>query len=151
MKYLKVITLFFVVVVTNSSAQKLNKIIYKAHTRGTAIEIRVEENTIKYQKNGKKLDFKLSEEEVGRFEELIKKINLSELEVLKSPTNRRNSDGALIASFIIEVGKKEYSSSTFDAGNPPKELKKLEDVLTELVKLREQKTELMLGFLLFKE
>ncbi len=124
-------------VITNCFAQKFNKIIYKAHTRGTAIEIRVEENTIKYQKNGKELEFKLSEEEIGRLEELIKKINLNDIEVLKSPTNRRYSDGALIANFIIEVGKKEYSSSTFDAGNPPKELKKLEDVLTELVKLRE--------------
>ncbi|MCF2874549.1 MULTISPECIES: hypothetical protein [unclassified Tenacibaculum] len=72
MKYLKVITLFFVVVVTNCSAQKLNKIIYKAHTRGTAIEIRVEENTIKYQKNGKELEFKLSEEKVRRFKEIIR-------------------------------------------------------------------------------
>lgn len=124
-------------IITNCSAQKFNKIIYKAHTRGTAIEIRVEENTIKYQKNGKELVFKLPEVEVSKLEGLVKKINLNEIEALKSPTNRRHSDGALIASFIIEIGKKEYSSSTFDAGNPPIELKKLEDLLYSFIKINE--------------
>ena len=124
-------------VITNCSAQKFNKIIYKAHTRGTAIEIRVEENTIKYQKNGKELEFKLSEGEVGRLEELIKKINLNDIETLKSPTNRRYNDSALIASFVIEVEGKKYTSLTFDAGSPPMELKKLEDLLYSFIKINE--------------
>ncbi|MCF2874548.1 MULTISPECIES: hypothetical protein [unclassified Tenacibaculum] len=67
----------------------------------------------------------------------MKKINLNDIEALKSPTNRRYNDSALIASFAIEVEGKKYTSSTFDAGSPPIELKKLEDLLYSFIKINE--------------
>ena len=137
MKYFKITILLFALSITSCSAQNFNKIIYKAHTRGSAVEIEVQGNKITYQTTQNKKALTLSKEQLNRLNDIIGAISLKEIQTLKAPTNERYSDGALIANFIIKVKDKEYTSSTFDAGNPPKELKKLEDLLSSLIKSKE--------------
>lgn len=137
MKYSKIVAIFFILLITSCSAQNFSEINYKAHTRGSTIEIVVKNNTIKYRTNNNKKEFKLAKEEIKHLNEIIKGISLKEIEELESPTNKRFSDGALIANFRIVAENKKYTSSAFDAGNPPKELKKLEDFLYSLIKLKE--------------
>lgn len=59
----------------------------------------------------------------------VKNINLKAISTLKAPSERRITDGALHAEFNIKAEGKKFRSITFDAGNPPKELKTLEDLL----------------------
>ena len=56
---------------------------------------------------------------------LAQTIDLSKISDLKAPTEGRHSDRAMIASIIITAGGKEYTSSEFDSGRPPKELEAL--------------------------
>ena len=119
------------------SAQNFNKITYKAHTRGSAIGIEVQGNKITYHTTQNKRVLTLSKQQLNRLNGIIEANNLKEIQTLKAPTNERYSDGALIANFIIKIKDKKYTSSTFDAGNPPKELKNLEHILYDLTKLKE--------------
>ncbi len=56
-------------------------------------------------------------------------LNIEEIGSLIAPSEKRITDGVLHAEFTIKIGDKEYKSITFDAGNPPAELKKLEGLL----------------------
>ena len=60
---------------------------------------------------------------------LAQTIDLSKISDLKAPTTGRHSDRAMIASIIITAGGKEYTSSDFDSGHPPKELEALYKVI----------------------
>lgn len=52
-------------------------------------------------------------------------LDLSKISDLQSPTTGRFSDQALSSTFIITSGGTSYTSATFDAGRPPKELEAL--------------------------
>ena len=61
---------------------------------------------------------------------LVKKIDVSDLKDLKSPSNKRFSDAALSAQLTITTTVNKYESSDFDHGDPPNKIKKLVDELT---------------------
>lgn len=52
-------------------------------------------------------------------------LDLSKIPDLQSPTTGRFSDQALSSTFMITSGGTTYTSATFDAGRPPKELEAL--------------------------
>ncbi|SIP97510.1 hypothetical protein SAMN05880574_10383 [Chryseobacterium sp. RU37D] len=75
--------------------------------------------------NGQKTTENIS---TAQWKEIAKQaglINLSKMPSFPSPTTGRFSDRALISTLIITSEGKTYTSSSFDAGIPPKELEGL--------------------------
>ena len=50
------------------------------------------------------------------------KLNLNELNSVKAPSTKHQFDGALAANLKLIKDGKEYTSTTFDHGNPPTEI-----------------------------
>lgn len=57
---------------------------------------------------------------------------------LKAPSNKSTYDGAMMANLKIIVAGQQNTSSTFDHGNPPAEIKALTDKIIELSALNTQ-------------
>ncbi len=141
MKYLKIILPSIFLLMMNCTAQESSKefevIEYEAQTRGSLITIKVLNSELSYKSNNKEGKHKLSSKEINELSNTIKSISLKAISTLKAPSERRITDGALHAEFNIKAEGKKFRSITFDAGNPPIELKKLEDLLYQLAKLTE--------------
>ncbi|CAL2089997.1 hypothetical protein [Tenacibaculum sp. 190524A02b] len=102
-----------------------DEIIYRASTRGTSIMVKVHPNKVQFKNNEKDNEFKISNYNQKKIVNLLNKLNLKEIHNLKAPTNNRASDKSLHATITINTNGKTYKSATFDADNPPKELKSL--------------------------
>lgn len=63
---------------------------------------------------------------------LVSEIDLKDMNSWEAPTQERFHDGARATTILIEANGEEYSSQSFDEGNPPAELKKLYDYLESL-------------------
>ena len=141
MKYLKIIAPVVFLLMTNCAAQNTAKsfdtIAYEAQTRGSLIQITVEGSKLSYKSNQSEGTKEVTKDQLDELKEIIGTLNLEGIAGLKAPSEKRITDGALHAEFTIKIGDKEYTSTTFDAGNPPKELKKLEDLLYSLSDLKE--------------
>ena len=114
--------------------KRFDNINYEARTRGSMTLINVNTKEVSYKLPKKEGVYELSKEQLTRLNDLVGLIKLTEIADLKAPTDKRASDVALIGRITIKINDKEYISSSFDAGNPPKELKKLEDLLYSLIK-----------------
>ncbi len=117
-----------------STAQQevYTEISYKAETRGSAFEIVVNQKTALIQTLSSKDSLELTAKQKLRLNSLISSVNTSSLALLKAPSEKRYSDGALSASLRIVIDGTTYISSSFDHGNPPAEIKDLVTTLTEL-------------------
>ena len=140
MKYLKVIAPIFALLITSciiaqDKIKSFDVITYEARTRGSMLLIKVDNKEISYKTSEKTGSYELSKEELKSLNEYVSGLKLDDITDLKAPTNNRANDSALIGKVTINLNGKEYVSSTFDAGNPPKELKKIEDLLYSLAKL----------------
>lgn len=140
MKFLKIITPVVFLLMINCVAQKktkeFDKIAYKAQTRGSMVELTIEENSLSYKTYQKEGAKEVTKEQLEELKTIINELNLEEISALQAPSEKRITDGALQAEITIKITDKEYKSSIFDAGNPPKELKKLEDFLYKLSELK---------------
>ncbi|CAM1358986.1 conserved exported hypothetical protein [Tenacibaculum litoreum] len=136
MKYLKIITPVVFLLMMNCAAQnktkEFDKIAYEAQTRGSMVQLTVEGNNLSYKTYQKEGTKEVTKGQLEELKAIINELNLEEISNLKAPSEKRITDGALHAEFTIKIADKEYKSITFDAGNPPKELKKLEDFLYRL-------------------
>lgn len=141
MKYLKIIIPVVFLLMMNCAAQnntkEFDKIVYKAQTRGSLVQLTIEGNKLSYKTYQKEGTKEVTKEQLEELKRIVNELNLDEISGLKAPSEKRITDGALHAEFAIKITDKEYKSSTFDAGNPPKELKKLEDLLYSLSDLKE--------------
>jgi hypothetical protein len=102
---------------------------YKATTRGSSEVIKFKGNTLSYNTNKALKELVLSDAKLKEIEFVVLKISLDNIVNLKAPTNKRFSDGAMEANISFKKGNKVYTSSNFDHGNPPKELKPIIDLL----------------------
>ena len=128
-----------VLLTTNCSQNKIDKdeaieISYNAQTRGSAIDIKYADKSIHYKSNLTEKRVDLTEEQIENILASLSDVTLDDISDLKAPTNKRFSDGAPIASFTITKGEAIYTSSEFDHGIPPKELKKLYELLEKYSK-----------------
>lgn len=141
MKYLKIIVPVVFLLMMNCAAQnktkEFDKIAYEAQTRGSMVQLTVEGNNLSYKTYQKEGTKEVTKEQLEELKRIVNELNLDEISDLKAPSEKRITDGALHAEFTIKMADKEYKSSIFDAGNPPKELKKLEDFLYNLSGLKE--------------
>jgi hypothetical protein len=136
MKYLKIIVPVVFLLMMNCAAQnktkEFDKIAYEAQTRGNLVQLTIEGNKLSYKTYQKEGTKEITKRQLEELKAIINELNLEEISDLKAPSEKRITDGALHAEFTIKIADKEYKSITFDAGNPPKELKKLEDFLYRL-------------------
>lgn len=141
MKYLKIIVPVVFLLMMNCAAQnktkEFDKIAYEAQTRGSLVQLTIEGNKLSYKTHQKEGTKEVTKEQLEELKRIVSELNLDEISDLKAPSEKRITDGALHAEFTIKIADKEYKSSIFDAGNPPKELKKLEDLLYSLSDLKE--------------
>lgn len=132
-KYLPLLIVMFVVsCVAQKNAKEFEEINYSANTRGTNISIKVVADKLYYKYNSGEKTYDLSKEDKAKLIDLVNGLSLNSIADLKAPSEKRITDGALHGEFIIKYDGSEYRSNGFDAGNPPKELKPLEDLLYKL-------------------
>lgn len=106
---------------------------YKAVTRGSQISLIANSEELIYTSYDKNLELKISEHQWNEITALVLDIDLEAMKKLVPPSTESHTDRAMIGSLSIGKNGKYYESSTFDHGNPPKEIKELVDALFELV------------------
>lgn len=116
-----------------SPQEKLQKIEYKAETRGALKRISVNQDSTFYTSLNKKSEVKTSEKDWNRLERLVNTIDLDAIENLDRPSSKSYSDATMSAAVIITLENKSYISILFDDGNPPEVLKEIVNTLFELV------------------
>lgn len=94
---------------------------YSAATRGSYTLIEIDQNTIKSQFNrSEKAAVKTcSKADWSTLQDLTDSIDIETLEKLDPPSKAHQYDGAAAASLTIIVNGEQYSTPSFDAGNPP--------------------------------
>ncbi|MFC6269529.1 hypothetical protein [Frigoriflavimonas asaccharolytica] len=150
MNYVKYITLgLFAIFALQCSAQKETKTVKKELTNTTKNSkikiVELEEITRGSKRNasisetskmivlpGKIKNTPTTKTNWIDVESTINAISLEEINSYPAPTTDRFHDGALAATIKITTSTgKVYTSQTFDAGSPPKELAKLYILLSE--------------------
>jgi len=109
--------------------EKIEKVQLSEQTRGINEEVILTAISITVISNGDISESPISStywENVSREAEAI---DLSQIKNLQSPTTDRYSDLALSATLTIISDGSEFTSASFDAGRPPKELKRLYEAI----------------------
>ncbi|BFO68646.1 hypothetical protein KCF3NO3_46290 [Chryseobacterium sp. KCF3-3] len=118
--------------------QKIEQIQLIERTRGFSRNIVFTPSSKESNINEEITNTKISPAEWQTVSRLAQTIDLSKISDLKAPTEGRHSDRAMIASIIITSNGKEYTSSDFDSGRPPKELEALYKVINSPKKTETQ-------------
>lgn len=108
---------------------------YIAASRGVMYQVIISKDTTIV----KTLDFEKKQstrkDEWGKLFNEASHIDLKDLDNLKTYSENRYTDKALSARLIVRTKDSTYSSIEFDHGNPPKEIKKIVEILTSHLKL----------------
>ncbi|WP_267402264.1 MULTISPECIES: hypothetical protein [unclassified Chryseobacterium] len=112
-----------------SKNSKIEKIQITEQTRGTNKLITFTPLSKTISVNGETTTSSITSEKWQNIDKEASLIDLEKISTYESPTTGRFSDRALASSIIISVDGKQYKSSSFDAGMPPKELEALYNVL----------------------
>ena len=111
---------------------------YSASSRGFYQKITVKNETLTVSRNrngeDKSIISKINPSNWKSLVLLFQELKLEDLKELKAPSEKRFYDGAAIASLKISIKDKNYETSSFDHGFPPKEIKQLVDKINSLVK-----------------
>lgn len=128
--------------ITNINAavqqQKIEQIQLAERTRGFSKSILFTPSSKTTNTNEEIANAKISSAEWKAVSRLAQTLDLSKISDLKSPTTGRHSDRAMAASIIITSNGKEYTSSSFDSGHPPKELEALYNAINGTEKTKNQ-------------
>lgn len=125
-------------ITTATQQQKIEQIQLTERTRGFSRSIIFTPSSKTTNTNEEVANTKISSSEWKAISDLAETIDLSGISDLPSPTTGRHSDRAMASSIIITSSGKEYTSSTFDSGHPPKELEALYNAIngSEKTKIR---------------
>lgn len=110
---------------TTVQQQKIEQIQLAERTRGFSKSIVFTPSLKTTNNNEDIVNTKVSPAEWQTVSKLAENLDLSKISDLQSPTTGRHSDRAMAASITITSNGKEYTSSSFDSGHPPKELEAL--------------------------
>ncbi len=132
---MKIITAFFLVLMmakgcTSSELKKESENIsfeYEASTRGNYFKTLVKQDTVFNIKGRNQVAERkdLSKSEWNGVLKALSDVDVSKLNNLKAPTEKRFYDGAMMATFRLIYKNETYQVPVFDHGNPPKEIEKL--------------------------
>ncbi|WP_426482428.1 hypothetical protein [Chryseobacterium sp. R2ACT005] len=118
--------------------QRIEQIQLAERTRGFSKSIVFTPSLKTTNTNEDIVNAKVSTAEWKAVSKLAETLDLSKISDLKSPTTGRHSDRAMAASIIITSNGKEYTSSSFDSGHPPKELEALYNAINGTEKTKAQ-------------
>ena len=139
MKFL-IILLSLISVDPSCSQSKKNQdtisIEYSAHSRGTYKHIIVNKKQISIEnRRGESPIIKTcNEAHWDALLKALKPVDIENIPNLKAPSEKRFYDGAAIASLTIIYNGETYATTSFDHGNPPKEIAEL---VKEMVSISE--------------
>ncbi|MDW9378595.1 hypothetical protein [Chryseobacterium sp. JV558] len=125
-------------ITTTVQQQKIEQIQLAERTRGFSRSIVFTPSSKTTNTNEDIVNTKVSSAEWKAVSQLAETIDLAKISELKSPTTGRHSDRAMAASIIITSNGKEYTSSSFDSGHPPKELEALYNAINGTEKTKTQ-------------
>ena len=80
---------------------------------------------VQKDRNSKAISKACSKDDWSKLMNLLNAVDLKNISKLKAPTEARLYDGAAIAQLIILKENVTFESSSFDHGNPPKEIEAL--------------------------
>ncbi len=106
---------------------------YEALSRGSFIKTMISKKGIELFKDRNlknKIIKTCTEKQWDKVVSSLKEVDIKNINKLRAPSNKRLYDGAAHAQLKITLDDKTYTSSGFDHGNPPEEIKAL--VLTIL-------------------
>lgn len=113
---------------TSNAADKTANLLsfeYTASTRGSYKKVVVTNDSIVTIKDHTMKDVvtkSISKSDWNQLTAAADKVNLDGLNTVKAPSVKHQFDGALAANLKIIKDGKEYTSTTFDHGNPPSEI-----------------------------
>ena len=142
---MKLLSLLFLTIILgkgcdDATAQDLQNTVieYTANTRGFYQKITIKNQIVTVSKdrndNDKAISTKISDADWLALIDDFKEVKLETLKDLKAPTEKRFYDGAAIANLKITYKDKDYETTSFDHGFPPKEIKKLVDKINSFSK-----------------
>ena len=142
---MKILSLLFLTIILgkgcdDATAQDLQNTVieYTANTRGFYQKITIKNQIVTVSKdrndNDKAISTKISDADWLALIDDFKEVKLETLKDLKAPTEKRFYDGAAIANLKITYKDKDYETTSFDHGFPPKEIKKLVDKINSFSK-----------------
>lgn len=131
--------LLSVATLVSCATPKITSYEYLTGTRGYNLSIKVtEETTTITERKGTNLPHEkniiTSPELWKSLQNGSKKIELSKISELESPTHRRETDAAMFSRIVFTTTDSTYKSSSFDHGQPPAMLKTVVDSLVSLKK-----------------
>ena len=105
---------------------------YEAKTRGSSFLMTIENGKFNFSSLDTKQTKVLSKTQISKLTELVNEIDLSQMNQMEAPSEKRYTDGAMFASLNITKNSNKYNSVEFDHGNPPKALSSLYAYLISL-------------------
>lgn len=98
---------------------------YEAKTRGSYFLIHIINGELNFNSSDQKEIQVLTKDQKSKLIQLVNEIDLSQMNLLEAPSEKRYTDGAMFATLSITKDNKTYKTSEFDHGNPPKVLSSL--------------------------
>ncbi len=113
----------------------ISTIEYQALSRGSFFQVTIEKNSIEKTTDRSlknKTTTECSEKDWNTVLSIVQKMEVEKINELKAPTDKRLFDGALNAQVKFIYQNKTFTSSSFDHGHPPEELKQLVNTILSL-------------------
>ena len=98
---------------------------YEAKTRGSSFLLTITNDKLNFSSIDRKNNKVLTKTQKSKLIQLVNEIDLSQMNLLEAPSEKRYTDGAMFATLSITKDNKTYKTSEFDHGNPPKVLSSL--------------------------
>jgi len=120
---------------SNHENQNINSISYETFTRGSSTVYKISNSILKITSTGvnkAESSKQLCSEEWTMLVQKLEEVEVSKINQLKTPTDKRASDAALHAILSIRKNDTIYKTNSFDHGNPPKEVKPLVEAILRL-------------------
>jgi heat shock protein HslJ len=113
-----------VLTITKKQEQASITFEYSALSRGSykLISVNKKDISVINKREGKPIIQPCNETNWNNLVDALKTIDMENISKLEAPSQKRLFDGAAIANFKIIYNGTTYESSSFDHGNPPKEL-----------------------------
>ena len=125
----KLTSILFLMIVSYGYAQEgakdFDEIVYNEFTRGSFSVVTVTKNKASFKSKNSEKSVEVSKVKKDELSKLLGTIDLESIKNLNTSTENRASDRSMHAKITIKIGDKSYTSVTFDADNPPKELKEI--------------------------
>jgi hypothetical protein len=138
-----VLFIAFLSVLVSCGSQKIVTYEYNVVARGYKQNIKVNKQNVEVvsntisNKNGVERQSGVTSPELWKaLQSGTKKIKLTEISRLESPTNKRQLDGAMFANLVLITLDSTYKSAGFDHGKPPVMLKTVVDSLVSVGRLK---------------